>query len=147
MKKLVPPVLVLIIAIVMSVARLVLPGPVIVPEPYNWLGIALFLAGFILCAICARHFNKVGTNIPTFNEPTFLVTDGLFKWSRNPIYLGFTVFLLGLAVMLGTLVPFLGPVAFAVTSDRWYIAFEEKALERKFGERYEAYRRATRRWI
>ena len=147
MKKLLPPVLALIIAIVMAVARLVLPGPVIVPEPYNWLGVALFLAGFALGAIGARHFNKVGTNIPTFNEPTILVTDGLFKWSRNPIYLGFTVFLLGLAVMLGTLVPFLGPVAFAVASDRWYIAFEEKALERKFGERYEAYRRATRRWI
>jgi protein-S-isoprenylcysteine O-methyltransferase Ste14 len=147
MKKLVPPVLVSIIAIVMAAARSVLPGPVIVPEPYNWVGLALFLGGFTLCAIGARHFNKVGTNIPTFNEPTILVTDGLFKWSRNPIYLGFTLFLLGLAVMLGTLVPFLGPIAFAVISDRWYIAFEERELQRKFGERYEAYRRTTRRWI
>src|SRR5262245_20369956 len=123
MKKLVPPVLVLIIAIVMSLTRLALPGPVIVPGPYNWLGLAIFLAGFALCAIGAIHFNRVGTNIPTFNEPTILVTDGIFKWSRNPIYLGFTVFLLGLAIMLGTFVPFLGPVVFAVTADRWYIAF------------------------
>lgn len=147
MKKLLPPVLVLIIAIAMSAARSVLPGPVIVPEPYNWFGLVLLAAGPALGLIGVRHFNKVGTNIPTFNEPTLLVTDGLFKWSRNPIYLGFTLFLLGLAVMLGSLVPFLGPIVFAVTSDRWYIAFEEEALTRKFGARYDAYRRATRRWI
>ena len=147
MKKLLPPVLVLLIAILMSVARSIIPGPVIVPQPYNWLGLVLLLAGFALGLIGAVHFNKVGTNIPTFNEPTILVTDGIFKWSRNPIYLGFTLFLLGLAVMLGTLVPFLGPIVFAVTADRWYIAFEERALQHKFGERYDAYRRATRRWI
>jgi protein-S-isoprenylcysteine O-methyltransferase Ste14 len=147
MKKLLPPVLVMIIAIVMCVARIVLPGPVIVPEPYNWLGLGLLLAGPALCLLGALHFGKVGTNIPTFNEPTILVTDGLFKWSRNPIYLGFTLFLTGLAVILSTLVPFLGPIAFAVIADRWYIAFEEKALQRKFGERYEAYQRTTRRWL
>lgn len=147
MKKLLPPVLVLIIAIAMCAMRVVLPGPVIVPEPYNRLGLVLLLAGFALGLIGARHFNKVGTNIPTFNEPTLLVTDGLFKWSRNPIYLGFTLFLSGLAVLLGALVPFLGPVAFAVTADRWYIPFEEAALQSKFGERYEAYKRVTRRWI
>jgi len=147
MKKLLPPVLVLIIAIAMSVVQVVLPGPVIVSEPYNWSGLALFLAGPALALIGARRFDKVGTNIKTFNEPTLLVTDGLFKWTRNPMYLGLTLFLLGLAVLLGTLFPFLGPVVFAVTADRWYIPFEEAALQHKFSERYEAYKRATRRWI
>ncbi|WP_119273792.1 methyltransferase family protein [Taklimakanibacter deserti] len=147
MKKLLPPVLVAIITIVMCGARIVLPGPVIVPAPYNWLGLALLVAGPALALIGARRFDKVGTNIKTFNEPTLLVTDGLFKWTRNPMYLGLTLFLLGLAVLLGTLFPFLGPVAFAVTADCWYIPFEEAALQHKFGERYEAYKRATRRWI
>jgi protein-S-isoprenylcysteine O-methyltransferase Ste14 len=147
MKKLLPPVLVMIIVVVMCAARTVVPGPVILSQPYSWLGLVLLVAGAGLCLLGARHFNKVGTNIPTFDEPTILVSDGLFKWSRNPIYLGFTLFLFGLATLLGTLVPFLGPIAFALIADRWYIAFEERALQHKFGERYEVYRRATRRWL
>lgn len=147
MKWLLPPVLVMIIVILMCAASLVMPGPVILSEPYNLLGLVLLIAGTGMGLLGAAHFNRIGTNIPTFNEPTLLVIDGLFRWTRNPMYLGFTLFLLGLAVMLGTLVPFLGPIAFAVTSDRWYIAFEERALRDKFGEPYEAYRRATRRWI
>src|SRR5262245_55592271 len=147
MRKLLPPVLVVIVAVIMSLARLVLPGPVIFQPPFSWLGVILLVAGAGLALIGAHQFNKAGTNIPTFNDPTVLVTDGLYKWSRNPIYLGFTLLLTGLAILLGTLVPFLGPVAFAATADRWYIAFEEAALARKFGERYDAYRRTTRRWV
>jgi protein-S-isoprenylcysteine O-methyltransferase Ste14 len=147
MKKLLPPVLVMIIVILMCAARIVVPGPVILSQPYNWLGLVLLVGGAALCLLGAMQFSKAGTNIPTFNEPTLLVTDGLFRWTRNPMYLGFTLFLSGLAIMLGTLIPFLGPIAFAVTSDCWYIAFEERALQDKFGEDYDAYRRATRRWI
>ena len=147
MRKLLPPVLAVVIAIAMSVAARVVPGPVIVPQPYNLLGLVLLVLGTVLALIAVSQFNRVGTNIPTFNEPTLLVTDGLYRWSRNPIYLGFAIFLTGLAVLLGSLVPFLGPVAFCVTADRWYIAFEEAALKQKFGERFDLYRRATRRWI
>jgi protein-S-isoprenylcysteine O-methyltransferase Ste14 len=145
--KLLPPALVGIIIIVMCATGIVLPGPVIVPQPYNWLGLVLVVGGVATGFIGARQFDKVGTNIKTFNDPTILVTDGLFRWSRNPMYLGFTLFLLGLAILLGTLVPFLGPTAFAVIADRWYIQFEEQALRRTFGERYEVYARTTRRWI
>ena len=145
--KLLPPALVAIIIIVMCVARIVLPGPVVVPQPHNWLGLVLVVGGVAIGFIGARQFDKVGTNIKTFNDPTILVTDGLFRRSRNPMYLGFTLFLLGLAILLGTLIAFLGPIAFAVIADRWYIQFEEQALRRTFGERYEAYARKTRRWI
>ena len=147
MKKLLPPVLVMIIVILMCAVRVIAPGPVILSQPYNFIGLALLAAGAGLCLLGAAHFDRVGTNIPTFNQPTLLVTDGLFRWTRNPMYLGFTLFLLGLAVTLGTLLPLLGPIAFAVAADRWYIAFEERALQDNFGEPYEAYRRATRRWI
>ena len=145
--KLLPPALVAIIVVVMCGARLILPGPVLIPPPLNWLGLVLLGAGFALAFSGARHFEKVGTNIKTFNEPTLLVTDGPFRWSRNPMYLGLALFLAGLAVLLGALIPFLGPLAFFVAADRWYIPFEERAMQKKFGDRYEAYRREIRRWI
>ena len=145
--KLLPPVLVGIFVIAMCLLRIVLPGPVIVPQPYNLLGLVLIFVGFAVAFSGARQFNRAGTNIKTFDDPTLLVTDGLFGWSRNPMYLGLTVFLIGLAIMLETLLPFSGAVAFAVITDRWYIKFEEQALRRKFGESYETYARRTRRWF
>jgi protein-S-isoprenylcysteine O-methyltransferase Ste14 len=145
--KILPPVLVLIFAVAMGLLYIFLPGPTIVRNPYNWLGLVLIVAGLSVTASGARHFSRVKTNINTFNEPTVLVTDGLFRWSRNPMYLGFTAFLTGLAMVLGTLFPLLAAAAFAIIADRWYIRFEEGAMRKKFGEAYEAYARRTRRWL
>jgi protein-S-isoprenylcysteine O-methyltransferase Ste14 len=145
--KIIPPVLVAILIVVMGLLNLYLPGPVIVPSPYNWLGAILMVAGLGVTVTAAQHFSRVKTNIRTFNEPTLLVTDGLFRWSRNPMYLGFIVFMTGLAIALGTLWPFLMPVAFAVIADRWYVPFEERAMRQKFGAAYEDYARRSRRWL
>ena len=106
--------------------------------PGYWLGIGVH---------AARHFERVKTNIKTFNEPTMMVTDGMFRWTRNPMYLGMCVLLLGLAILLGTLLPLLLAVAFAVIADRWYVRFEENAMRRKFGAAYDAYASRTRRWL
>jgi protein-S-isoprenylcysteine O-methyltransferase Ste14 len=104
------------------------------------LGLLVTLAG-------ARLFARIGTNIKTFNEPGVLVTGGLFRWSRNPMYAGFLLILAGTAILLGAATPFLLVILFALVADRWYIAFEERALASKFGEEYAAYKRRTRRWI
>ena len=73
-----------------------------------------------------------------------LVTDGLFRFSRNPMYLGMSAALMGLGVVLGTLLPLLVTVAFVIIADRWYIRFEAAAMRRKFGH---AYAQRTRRWF
>jgi protein-S-isoprenylcysteine O-methyltransferase Ste14 len=145
--KLLPPALAGLLIIAMGLSGLFLPGPLIVPQPYNWLGLLGLAGGFAVSFIAARQFERVGTNIKTFNDPTLFVTDGLFRWTRNPMYLGITLLLTGIAVLIGALSPFAGPILFALTADRWYIPFEEQAMQSKFGERYTAYRRVTRRWI
>jgi protein-S-isoprenylcysteine O-methyltransferase Ste14 len=145
--QLIPPILVLILLAVMIALRVVAPGPVLVSYPYNLAGAVLATLGLLVTGAGARLFARVGTNIRTFNEPGTLVTDGLFRWSRNPMYLGFVLLLAGTAIFLGAATPFLAVVLFALIADRWYIAFEERALERKFGEDYAAYMRRTRRWI
>jgi protein-S-isoprenylcysteine O-methyltransferase Ste14 len=92
-------------------------------------------------------FSKLGTPIKPFDEPNKLVTDGFFKYSRNPMYLGFALVLLGVWLLLGALSPLLGVVLFVAITDRWYIPFEERALVEKFGPEFQAYRSKTRRWI
>jgi protein-S-isoprenylcysteine O-methyltransferase Ste14 len=120
---------------------------VIVPAPWNWLGIVPLVGGMAFGATGARLFARRRTNIDTFGDPTILVTDGPFSFSRNPMYLGFALFLTGAGIVLGALWPLLAGLTFWVVADRWYIPFEEAAMQRRFGEQYDAYRRKVRRWF
>jgi protein-S-isoprenylcysteine O-methyltransferase Ste14 len=147
MRHLLPPRLVLILIVTMVGLRAFLPGTVVVAFPYNLAGAVVAALGLLAGLAGARLFARVGTNIRTTNEPGVLVTDGPFRWSRNPIYLGFVLLLLGTAVLLGAVTPFLGPVLFAIIADRWYIAYEERAMQNKFGADYAAYMLRTRRWL
>ena len=145
--RILPPRLVLILLAGMAMLYVLLPGPTLVAFPYTLAGGVVVALGLAVTLSGARLFARTGTNIRTFNEPGVLVTGGLFRWSRNPMYLGFVLFLLGTAIMLGTATPFLAPALFAVVADRWYIAFEERAMQQKFGAEYAAYMGRTRRWL
>ena len=142
-----PPLLTLVALTAMVVLRLCAPFAMIIPRPYVGFGLIPAGLGLFLVLGGARQFSRARTNIKTFNEPDVFVTDGLFRWSRNPMYLGFTLLLTGAAVLLGAATPFAVVALFVVITDRWYIAFEERVMQRKFGAAYEAYRRGVRRWI
>jgi protein-S-isoprenylcysteine O-methyltransferase Ste14 len=148
MQRLLPPILVVLCAIVMLIFYRKAPLATVMPEPYNYfIGIPLMIAGLALTLYAARQFRLVRTNIKTFNRPDVLVTDGAFAWTRNPMYLGFAIALLGFAIKLNVW-PAVGvAAAFALIADRWYVRFEERMAAEAFGERYEAYRRTTRRWL
>ncbi|WP_231100832.1 methyltransferase family protein [Pseudoalteromonas luteoviolacea] len=95
-----------------------------------------------------RLFTRVGTNVMTFDEPNKLVVEGVFRYTRNPMYLGFVISLLGLFLLLGANELSLGVVVlFVLVSDRWYIRFEERMMFEKFREQYQAYCRNVRRWM
>ena len=145
--RILPPRLVLVLLVAMGALRVLLPGPTLLDFPYNLAGAVVAAMGFLIALSGARLFGRVGTNIRTFNEPGVLVTDGPFRWSRNPMYLGFVLLLLGAAMLLGTATPFLAVALFAIVADRWYIAFEERAMQAKFGADYAAYMLRTRRWL
>ena len=145
--RLLPPTLVLILLAAMVALSLLAPGPTLLPYPYNLGGILPAGLGFVLATVGRRHFARAGTNIVTFDEPGVLVTDGLFRWTRNPMYLGMLLFLFGTGVLLGATTPFAAVALFAIAADRWYIAFEERALAAKFGAAYAAYAGRTRRWL
>lgn len=76
-----------------------------------------------------------------------LVTSGVYGWTRNPMYLGLSLLLLGWAVALGTLSPVLGILLFVALLQRVQIRPEEHALRLRFGEDYDHYRNRVNRWL
>lgn len=94
-----------------------------------------------------RAFQAAGTPIRPFTESTVLICHGLYRWSRNPVYLGTVLLAAGVAILLGTLAPLLVViVVFAILQDG-FIRREERLLEDTFGDRYRAYLRSVRRWL
>jgi protein-S-isoprenylcysteine O-methyltransferase Ste14 len=104
--------------------------------------------GYILVVVyCAGIFQRKGTTIKPFEESSYLVDGGLFGYSRNPIYLGMVVVLLGLWCVLGSLTSLLVIPVFVWLIQEKFIKEEEKMLEDKFGEEYREYKAKVRRWL
>jgi protein-S-isoprenylcysteine O-methyltransferase Ste14 len=144
---LLPPIALVMLAGLMVALHRTVPVMGIVPWPFNWAGVVPIVAGLGLANWHARLFRRIGTNINTFGEPDKLTTEGLFGRSRNPMYLGMVACLVGVAILLGSLTPWVGPVAFFVIANLWYIPLEERAMARKFGAAYGEYQRRVRRWL
>jgi protein-S-isoprenylcysteine O-methyltransferase Ste14 len=115
--------------------------------PAGWLGGAVFVVAFALAAWAITTMTRAGSNVPTNTPSTSIVDTGPYRFTRNPIYLGMMLGLVGLAIafdslwLLVTLVPFALVVRYGV------VAREEAYLERKFGEVYRRYRARVRRWL
>ncbi|MCG9596083.1 isoprenylcysteine carboxylmethyltransferase family protein [Vibrio sp. Isolate25] len=120
----------------------------LIPYPLNLIGAPLFCLGLGLASAGKRLFQKLKTNIMTFEEPNKIVTQGVFQYTRNPMYLGLAIALIGFAIMLGgSLMTLTIAASFIIITDKWYIAFEEKEMTKKFGREYQEYCRHVRRWI
>ncbi len=142
-----PPTLVLLLLLV--AVPLGLAAPVLGPLGLPWrvAGLVPVLAGARLTYAAHSTFTDLGTEIGTFDQPGQLVVSGPFTYTRNPMYLGLVVALAGVALVVGSLTAWLGPLVFVVAADRWYIPFEERMMQMKFGRQYEAYRAAVPRWL
>jgi protein-S-isoprenylcysteine O-methyltransferase Ste14 len=147
MPKIIPPFLFFFGLAAMLLLDRFWPVAFFLPKPYNWLGILPLIAGLTLGLLGFLTFRRARTTLNTFGEPGTLVTGGVFRLSRNPMYLGFALMLLGVWLLLGTCSPLIGLVLFVLVADRWYIRFEERRLTAKFGSQFNQYRASTRRWI
>ena len=123
------------------------PLPYLAGREAVWLGAALGVAGCAILLTAARRFLKAGTNIPTHRPSTALVTDGLYRYSRNPIYIGLTLFYLGIAVGLASLGALLLLPVVLLVMEVGVIRREERYLERRFGAAYRDYKARVRRWL
>jgi len=112
-----------------------------------WIGIPMIIFGLVIAQWHARLFKKLGTNLNTFRDPDILTTEGLFRFSRNPMYLGFLIILAGACVVLGSASPLIALLGFILLTNYWYIPIEERAMLRQFGENYLNYQSKVRRWL
>jgi protein-S-isoprenylcysteine O-methyltransferase Ste14 len=124
-----------------------IPVMIVIPKPYSYLGVALMLLGFVLMAWAAMLFRKVGTNFQLHGGGSVLITSGPFRLSRNPMYLGMLIWLIGLAILLGSLITFLFPALFFLLANFLLIPLEEKDIEQKAGKEFIEYKRHVRRWF
>jgi len=131
----------------MFALHFVAPGPRWLHPPLTWAGIPIVLAGMAISGAGGRSLADHGTTVLPGVRPEALVTDGPYRWSRNPMYLGMLVSLLGLAVFFGTLVPALVLPAFGAWLHVRFVRAEERALEERFGEPYRDWRARVRRWL
>jgi protein-S-isoprenylcysteine O-methyltransferase Ste14 len=110
-------------------------------------GVAFFLLPFVLGFAVLRAMRRARTSVNPYRPTTVLLTEGPFRVSRNPMYLGMVVQYVGLALLFNSLwAMVLLPLALVIVH-LTVIKREERYLELKFGEEYRAYKAKVRRWI
>jgi len=147
MKRILPPVFFVLCVVAMGLSRLFFPIAVVISWPASTVGVFPLLLGLLFASAGARQFKREGTNIRTFDDPDKFVTDGLFQYSRNPMYLGFALAAFGAAVVFGCLASFAIALMHLVVLDRRYITFEEQRMAIRFGGAFCTYKNRVRRWI
>src|SRR5204862_4330750 len=108
--------------------------------PAGWLGAMVFVLALALFAWAIVTFTRAGSNVPTNLPTTAIVESGPYRFTRNPIYLGMFLGLIGLAIAFDTLWLLMMLVPFALVIRYGVVAREEAYLERKFGDVYRGYR-------
>jgi protein-S-isoprenylcysteine O-methyltransferase Ste14 len=124
-----------------------LPLTSIIAYPLNLIGGIPLLAGAILNILADNALKAAHTTVKPFQESNALLTSGVYRFSRHPMYLGMVLILLGLALVLGSLSPYIVIVIFAIAMERIFIQTEEHMLAHKFGDHWLDYTQRVRRWI
>ncbi|MEE3165013.1 MAG: isoprenylcysteine carboxylmethyltransferase family protein [Pseudomonadota bacterium] len=110
-------------------------------------GWVLIVSGLTCNVIAANQFIKAKTSIIPLTESSFLVKKGIFRFSRNPMYTGMTIFLVGLGVILNNFYNIAVISGFFLLIRNKFVMKEEELLKETFGEEYLSYIKEVRRWI
>jgi len=114
------------------------------PHPIGW---SFILLGILLFGWSCIHFIKAKTFIDIRKSTTKLITQGPYKFSRNPMYLSNTLLYLGVAIVFGQTVTLGCIIPCLIVLHYYTIVKEEQYLESKFGKIYLSYRQRVRRWV
>jgi protein-S-isoprenylcysteine O-methyltransferase Ste14 len=115
----------------------------------SYIGILLLVLGLAILISAVRLFRKDKTTVNPLSpeQATKLVTDGIFKYSRNPMYLGMVFILSSMAVFFNLIGGIILIALFCIYITKFQIIPEEKAMSNLFSQDFNKYKQATRRWI
>jgi protein-S-isoprenylcysteine O-methyltransferase Ste14 len=147
--KIPPPVVAILIAAAMWGVSFHQASLSLVPAMRQFLAAVLAIVGvsFDLLGLLAFRRSRTTANPMKPSKASALVTGGVYRVTRNPMYVGLALLLAAWAVHLSTFWPFVGPVLFVIYMNRFQIGPEERVMRSKFGEEYAAYAARVRRWL
>jgi protein-S-isoprenylcysteine O-methyltransferase Ste14 len=111
------------------------------------LGWFALVAGFAIMLTAIGLFRKAGTDPKPWKTATSFVTDGVYRWTRNPMYLGMALIYAGIALILDAAIALILLIPLVYMIQREVIEREERYMEAKFGEPYRTYKANVRRWM
>ena len=142
-----PPFVALFYIVVTMVLQRFVLIPFVVPSFLRNAGLALTFIGFMLGVGAFLEFRKARTTLDPHGSVKTLVTGGIYRITRNPIYLGFFLMVVGFPLSFGSLWGIVAAPFYATTMSRLVIEKEEAYLGKKFKEQYTSYSSKVRRWI
>lgn len=146
-KHVLPPVYFLMSIVTMALLNFLLPIINFAHYPWNLLGLIPLGIGIALNLIADAAFKKTRTTVKPFEISSSLITTGIFQISRNPMYLGMVLILIGVAILMGSLSPLIVVVFFTALMEMIFVRVEEKMLEQQFGSTWADYKNEVRKWI
>lgn len=142
-----PPLFYLSALIVSSVLHWFYPLPIFASMMPRLLGLPLVIAGLSIIATGRRLMESHGTNIRPTKPTTAIIQTGIYRYSRNPLYLSLTLTYCGLALLINTWWAFLFLPLVLLPMHFFVVLREERYLENKFGDAYREYRARVRRYL
>jgi protein-S-isoprenylcysteine O-methyltransferase Ste14 len=142
-----PPVYFLVALLAMVALHYLVPIAQLIESSIRYAGIVLVAGAIALVLWAAGLFKRAGTTIKPFRDSSALITSGPYRITRNPMYVGLVGALIGIAILLGSVTPFVVVPAFAALIQSKFIRAEEAALERTFGRVFLDYKSKVRRWL
>jgi protein-S-isoprenylcysteine O-methyltransferase Ste14 len=142
-----PPVVALMFIVIAYFLGRFVPLPFAAPSILRYVGLALTFLGFLLGIGAFIEFRKARTTLDPHGSARQLVTSGIYRFTRNPIYLGFLLMVIGLPLNSGLYWGLVMTPFYVFMMNRLIIQHEETYLERKFGKTYTSYTSRVRRWL
>ena len=141
------PILAIVHIILAILLGWLIPLPIPAPISIKWLGLGLAALGFILGMLAVSEFRRARTTSDPKKPAQNFVTTGIYRYTRNPVYLGFVLMLIGLPLNMGIYWGFILVWSLVTFMNNMVIEHEEAYLEKKFKDKYTEYASHVRRWL